>query len=324
MKDIDNFLDEKKLKKSIRRAKIKLTIKIIVISVIVFIMGSLLNNKLSLKYSELSYEKREAIVKLTIPNGYISESNDLLGLLGGTSFQKISKSIAGRKIIIDDSIVKFGINGNERFSRFDRVVGSGTGNYNSDWPVNTNGYGYKKLRFFHPELQYKDYQNDLDYIDKIPDGKILEVAISFDRPYKISDLYMIQNKLSNNDITWLWLDEFTKIKIDEFKYAIENYDSKSAGIEEIETIGIECYDSKTFNRNDYNEKYDELIEFLDKSPYMTHKELYDEIMERGMTSADDAEILGVVVHGTKEELKEIVGLPIIKASSFGIITEPVY
>ncbi|WP_409193630.1 hypothetical protein [Clostridium perfringens] len=57
---------------------------------------------------------------------------------------------------------------------------------------------------------------------------------------------------------------------------------------------------------------------------MNHKQLYDEIMERGKTSADDAEILGIVVHGTKEELKEIVGLPIIKASSFGIVADPIY
>ncbi|WP_411170145.1 anti sigma factor C-terminal domain-containing protein [Clostridium sp. MB05] len=325
MKDIDNFLDEKKIKKSMRIAKLKLTIKIVIISALVFIIGSFINNKLSLKYSEMSYEKQEAIVKLTIPNGYISEANDLLGVLGGTSFKKISKSIAGRNIIIDDSITRFGINGNERYnSRFDRVVGMGYGNYNSDWPVYTNEYGYRKLRFFHPEIDYKEYQNDLDYIEKIPNGKVVELAISFDKPYKISELYMIQSKLKNTDITWLWLDEFTDKKMEEFKYKIDNYDSKSSGIEEVETIGIECYNSKNFNRDEYNEKYNELIERLSKSPYMNHKQLYDEIMERGKTSADDAEILGIVVHGTKEELKEIVGLPIIKASSFGIVADPIY
>ena len=324
MKDIDNFLDEKKFKKSIIRAKIKLTIKIICISALVFILGSVINSKLSLKYSNMSYEKEEAIVKLTIPNGYISESSDFIGVLGGTSFKKISKNIGGKNIIINDSITKFGINGEQDRNIYGRVSGGGYSNSDNEWPVSINKYGYKKLRFFHPELDYKEYQNDLDKIEKIPDGKIIELAISFDKAYSIYELNMLQSKLENVEIKWLWLDEFTNEIMDEFKYEIENYDSKSTGIEEGEVIGIECYNSKYFNINDYNEKYDELIDFLNKSPYINHKQLYDEIVERGMTSADDAEILGVVVHGTKEDLKEIVGLPIIKASSFGIITDPIY
>lgn len=324
MKDIDNFLDEKKLKRSIRRAKINLTIKIICISALVFILGSAINNKLSLKYSNMSYEKEEAVVKLTIPNGYISESSDFMGLLGGTSFKKISKNIGGKNVIINDSITKFKINGELAINTYGRANGGGYSNSDNEWPVSTNKYGYKKLRFFHPELDYKEYQNDLDNIDKIPDGKIVELAISFDRAYSIYELNMIQNKLKNVEIKWLWLDEFTNKKMKEYKYEIDNYESKAAGIEEGDVIGIECYNPKYFNKEDYNEKYDELISLLDKSPYINHKELYDEIMERGITSAEDAEILGVVVHGTKEELKEIVGLPIIKASSFGIITDPIY
>lgn len=324
MKDIDNFLDEKKLKRSIRRAKIKLTIKIICISTLVFILGSLINNKLSLKYSNMSYEKEEAVVKLTIPNGYISESSDFLGLLGGTSFKKISKNIGGKNVIINDSITKFKINGEQDNNTYGRVSGGRYSISENEWPVYTNKYGYKKLRFFHPELDYKEYQNDLNNIEKIPDGKIIELAISFDRAYSIYELNILQSKLKNVEIKWLWLDEFTNEKMEEYKYEINNYDSKAAGIEEGEVIGIECYNSKYFNRDDYNEKYDELIDFLNKSPYINHKELYNEIMARGMTSADDAEILGIVVHGTKEELKEIVGLPIIKASSFGIITDTIY
>ena len=66
-----------------------------------------------------------------------------------------------------------------------------------------------------------------------------------------------------------------------------------------------------------------LIERLSKSPYMNHKELYYEIIERGKTSVDDAEILGVVVHGTKEEIEKLVELEIIKASTFGVIIDQV-
>ncbi len=47
-----------------------------------------------------------------------------------------------------------------------------------------------------------------------------------------------------------------------------------------------------------------------------NKTLYNEIMERGKTSSEDAKILGVVVHGTKEELIELINNPLIKATSF--------
>ncbi|GAA0817162.1 hypothetical protein [Clostridium tertium] len=47
-------------------------------------------------------------------------------------------------------------------------------------------------------------------------------------------------------------------------------------------------------------------------------------MERRKTSFEDAKILGVVVHGTKEELIELINNPLIKATSFGVITDPIY
>ncbi|WP_195265096.1 anti sigma factor C-terminal domain-containing protein [Clostridium sp. 1001275B_160808_H3] len=327
MKNIDDFLDENKIKKAVRIAKIKLTLKIIVLSIIVFIIGSFINSKLCLKYSLMAYERDEAVVKLSTPNGYISESSDFFGILGGTRFMKISKSIGGKNVIINDSVTKFGLNGeeeSEHTDRYDRINGGGPNESESEWPISTWKYGYKSLRFFHPALQYKEYQNDLNIIEKVPDGKVIEMAISFDKPYKVNDMFFIQEKLKPAKITWLWLDAFTKEKMNEYKYKIENYDSKANGIEENYVIGIECYNAVHFNFRDYNEKYDELIERLSKSPMIDHKILYDEIMERGKTSSDDAKVLGVVVHGTKEELMELINNPLIKATSFGIITDPIY
>lgn len=327
MKNIDDFLDENKIKKAIRVAKIKLTFKIIAVSIIVFIIGSFINSKLCLKYSLAAYEKDEAVVKLSIPNGYISESSDFFGILGGTRFMKISKSIGGKNVIINDSVTKFGLNGEEKSEhtdRYDRTNGGGPNESESKWPVSTWKYGYKRLRFFHPELQYKEYQNDLSIIEKVPDGKVIEMAISFDKPYKVDDIFFIQEKLKPAKITWIWLDEFTKEKMDEYKYEIENYDSNANGVEENDAIGIECYNSVNFSFRDYNEKYDEVMERLGKSPMIGHKTLYNEIMERGKTSSEDAKILGVVVHGTKEELIELINNPLIKATSFGVITDPIY
>lgn len=136
-------------------------------------------------------------------------------------------------------------------------------------------------------------------------------------------------------ITWIWLNEFTEEKQNEFNYEIENYDSEANGIHESDVIGIEVY--KDFakdlrkdsyyldmNNNQYNEEYTNIINNLSKSYDTDHKKLYEEIMRSGKTSYDDAEILGVVVHGTKEEIKSLINNPIIKATVFGIVTDPLY
>ena len=109
--------------------------------------------------------------------------------------------------------------------------------------------------------------------------------------------------------------------MDKYKYEVDNYDAKANGIRESEVLGLEISHE---SYSSYDNNYDELIENLKKSRYKYNNELYDEIMERGKTSVEDAEILGVIVQGTKEEMKKLINSPVIKATSIGIVTDPVY
>lgn len=320
MSNIEDIFDDKKIEKSIKKARIKSTIKIIIIALIVFICGSILNTFISIKYSIKMYEKNEADVSLSVPNGYISESNDVMGFLGGNGTYKIAKSINGKPVVLEDRVSLFGL---VRQMNYSRGTGSG-GHQVGQWPVALWENGYKKMRFFHPNLLYKEYQSDLSDIDKIPDGKIIEMAISFDRPYKVTDLYTIQNELKPTSVTWLWLNEFTEEKVKEYEFEIENYDAKANGVDEEEAIGISTPNGKEFNYNPYEEKYEELVDNLGKSYKQHHKKLYKEIMERGKTKIEDAEILGVIVHGTKEELKQLVDNPMVRATSIGLVVDPIY
>ena len=47
-------------------------------------------------------------------------------------------------------------------------------------------------------------------------------------------------------------------------------------------------------------------------------------MARGKTKMEDAEVLGVIVQGTKEELKQLVENPMVKATSIGVVVDPLY
>lgn len=331
MNSIDDVFDEKKIEKAIKKAKAKLIFKIVIILILVLLIGGYINLKLCIKYSNKFYESNEAKIQLSVPNGYISEANDTFGFLGGNGTYKISKYIGGKSIDLEEHYSYFGIFPPINYTR---ITGGGY-HISGDFPVSIWKNGYKKMRFFNPELNYKKYQNDIDNIDNIPDGKIVEMAISFDKPYKVSDLYLLKNKLMPAKITWIWLNEFTEEKQNEFNYEIENYDSEANGIHESDVIGIEVY--KDFakdlrkdsyyldmNNNQYNEEYTNIINNLSKSYDADHKKLYEEIMRSGKTSYDDAEILGVVVHGTKEEIKSLINNPIIKATVFGIVTDPLY
>jgi hypothetical protein len=317
MNNIEDAFDEKKIKKAVRKAKFLLIFKIIIVSILVFILGSYVNFKIFLSYSEKAYEENDANVQLSVPNGYISESNDICGFLGGSGTYKVVKNIGGKTIILKDGISLFGLVPPMNNSR----VRGGAYHVSGEWPVSLWEYGYKKMRFFHPELKYKEYQNDLENIDNIPDGKIIEMGISFDKPYSIHEMDIIQHQFNTVDVTWAWLDEFEQSKIEELKDEVSNYDAKANGIYEYDIVGISINDKYTI---DYDGEYDELLNNLNKSNMADHKKLYNEIMKRGKTSADDAKVLGIVIQGTKEELSKLKGNSIIKASSIGIVTDKLY
>ena len=317
MNNIEDVFDENKIKKAIIKAKLKLILKIIIVSIIVFVVGVYINMRICMKYSERAYEANNAYVELAVPNGYISESNDIFGFLGGSGTYKVAKEIGGKTVILKDGISLFGISPPMNYSR-----GRGGGYHVADeWPVSLWEYGYKKMRFFHPELKYKEYQNDLENIQSIPDGKIIEMAISFDKPHSIHEMDVIQYELKTVNVTWAWLDEFEQKKIDEFKDEIENSDAKANGIYEDDIVGISISDKYFIG---YNQQYDELLDKLKKSHFIDHKNLYEEIMKRGKTSEDDAKVLGIVVQGTKKELSELKGNPMIKATSIGIVADELY
>ncbi|WP_238919124.1 anti sigma factor C-terminal domain-containing protein [Clostridium sp. YIM B02555] len=317
MNNIEDAFNDKKIKKAVRKAKLKLTLKIVIISTLVFIIGSYLNFKIFINYSEKAYEENEAIVQLSVPNGYISESNDICGFLGGSGNYKVAKDIGGKTIILKDGISLFGLIPPMNYSR-----GQGGGYHVAgEWPVSLWEYGYKKMRFFHPEIKYKEYQNDIGNIESMPDGKIIEMGISFNKPYSIHEMDIIQNEFKDVKVTWAWLDEFEDKKLEELNKEAKENDGKASGIYENEIVGIGIDDKYIV---DYDKEYDELLNNLNKSSYHTYKNLYTEIMKRGKTTADKAKVLGVVVQGTKEDLSKLKGNSRIKASSIGIVTDKLY
>jgi hypothetical protein len=320
--NLDELFSEDKLNKAIKKGKLKSTIRTIIISLIVTILviaiGTYFNTKISLKLSENAYKQNEERVKLTVPNGYISESKDTIGFLGGKGTYKVSRVIGSKPVVIQENESIFGYALNSPIltylglcPKFPVTRSQGGGVKAREWPVNYTQNGYRKMMFFHPDISYKEYKNDLSELDKISDDNIIELAISFNKPYKQVDAQFLLGKIQP---AWYWLDTYTKEDMNMYKKFADMYDGKGAYIDEFNAIGVNV------NPRSFQTSYDELLTILQDPKLVKYNAIYNEMIAKGYKTYSDVSILGAIVYGTKSELKELVGNPNIKASSFGVIT----
>ncbi|GCD11449.1 anti sigma factor C-terminal domain-containing protein [Clostridium tagluense] len=325
--NLDQLFDEKKLNKAIKMGKIKSTIRTAIISLVVTIivitLGSYFNTKLSLKMSEQSFKDNEEFVKLSVPNGFISQSIDNIGFLGGKGTYKVSKAIGYKSVVIREIPSMFGYSLNNPVLKFlgyspnfplTRYSGGPTINEPQDgWPVNYSENGYRRMMFFHPEINYKGYKDDLSNLDKFSDDKLIEVAISFDKPYKHYELISFLNN-SKFNISWYWLDAFTNEDMKTSKQEADLSSSNGAYIDEHNALGVNV------KPQHFETGYTDLLKLLKNSKLEKYNLIYNAMMAKGYKDYNSVPILGVIVYGTKSELKVLIGNPAIKASSFGVIT----
>jgi hypothetical protein len=329
--NFDELFNEKKLDKAIKRGKLKSTIRTTIIatmiSLIVLVIGIAVGNhyntKIVLKMSEESFKMEEELVKFTVPNGYISKSIDNIGFLGGKGTYKISKNIGNKPVVVSERVSAFGITSNNPlvrllglYPKYPITRGQGgIGHVAGEWPVSYWENGYRKMRFYHPDINYTEYRNDLKEIDNLSDNQLIEMAVSFDKPYKSSDMTTVMGYTKRS---WYWIDAFAKEEMDMHKKRAAEYDGKVAAIDEFQVIGVPVWTSGA--TDNFELRYDSLMELLKNTKWQKYNQIYKELETKGYKNYADIPILGAVVYGTKAELKQLLKNPHIKASSFGVVT----
>ncbi|MGV2942406.1 anti sigma factor C-terminal domain-containing protein [Mesobacillus sp. LC4] len=302
----EDIFDEKKIKKAVKKGKRKSLITIVLVSIIVFIILNIANFAVSAYFSQKAFKQWDAYVRLTTPNGYISETVDSKGILGGMSHYKISKDMKIKSIVVEQKQYQFGLNPSVLVSR---GSGGSIGVTGEFWQIPYKENGWREMLFFHPEVEYKKYKNDEVLIKNLEGEKIYEVALSFDQPYKLSELPIQQLP----EMTWFWLNTYSNNHLNTFQQEAKEYDWSATFIRENEALGFSIRDSYT-STTDIEYEYNEFLKLLKTSNFSEHKKAYNAI--NGI-NIDDVELLGVVVYGTKDEIVEIMNNPIIKASSLG-------
>jgi hypothetical protein len=302
----EDMFDEKRIKKAIKKGKMKTILTIIFVSIIVFVILNIANFAISAYFSQKVFKQWDAYVRLSTPNSYISETVDSRGFLGGMSHYKISKDMKIKSIVIEQKQYQFGLNPSVLISR---GSGGSIGVTGEDWQFSYKENGWREMLFFHPKVNYKKYKNDEELIESMGGDKIYEVALSFNKPYKKSELPFRQLP----QMTWFWVNTYSNNQLNTFQEEAKEYDWSATFIRENEALGFSTRNSYT-SATGLAYEYDEFLKLLKTSTFSEHEKAYNAMKD---TSIDDIEILGVVVYGTKDEIVEIMKDPIIKASSLG-------
>ena len=302
----EDMFDEKKIKKAIQKGKRKTIITIVFVSIIVFVVLSIANFAISTYYSEKAYKQWDAYVRLTTPNGYISKTVDSNGIVGGQSHFKVSKDMKIKSIVTEQSQYYYGL---KSASLISRGHGGSIGITGEDWQFTYKENGWRDMLFFHPDVTYKKYKNDEDLINRMEGDNIYEVALSFDKPYKWSDLPLY----GLPEMTWFWLDTYNENQLQTMQEETKNHDWSSTFVREHRALGFSI-NTAIPSPNNFKGGYTNFLKLLQTSAYIDHEKAYSKMKDM---KPEDVEVLGIVIYGTKSEVEEIIKKPLIKASSLG-------
>lgn len=304
--EMSEIFDTKLLDISIKKARRKTRRRIIVISIMVFIIGNLVNTGISIIWANKMADRMDIEIETSIPSGYISKQEDNIGFLGGRSEYSIAKLINNRPVIIENESSRFGIINNIYITR---IQGMESHNAN-EWADYYWENGYKKMLFFHPKLEYKAYKNDLSLLENLSEMEIVEVGLSFDKGYSADEVGIL---LKDFNVSWVWVDNYSEEKINELKQEIEEYGSARCYIVEGDTFGTFIRDGNILNEfeSHYNRNLDELK--------MHSPKIYEAMSRAGLDKIENVKIIGATVQGTPRELKALSQVEAIKGATIGCV-----
>jgi len=209
-------------------------------------------------------------------------------------------------------------------------------NFDSSYLIDHFGYrrynelGQRVMVFFYPFVRYdtSEYLDDLNLLDDIGNEKYMEMALSFNREYTIEEVEKMLPE--GTTVTWYWIDDLSENEKEMLKIPLKEQEEMELPFilppvkSEYTAYGIELY----YN---YGEEIPDPVDWfihLIKEYSTEYKEesefgrLYNNLAgDDGKITPDDIRILGAVVTGDSESLKVLIGLPFIKASSLGVVTD---
>ncbi|MCY9026604.1 anti-sigma factor [Priestia megaterium] len=172
--------------------------------------------------------------------------------------------------------------------------------------------GERAIEFVPPGVKAPlfDDRNILEHID---DNKVVEMAFSFNRGYKIKDV----QKIFNKNLSWYWVDTFDQSDINTYNELNKSKET-SLTVSGEEAIGFQ-------SSSQVNSEAKIFINTLNSlKDTGTHKHAANNIIQNithNQTkdlSPENLKIIGVVVTGTPSEIKKYNNLSFIRTASLGV------
>ncbi|MEG0731291.1 MAG: anti sigma factor C-terminal domain-containing protein [Vagococcus sp.] len=288
--------------KSLKRAKMKNILRIILITIITVVIAIpalyWLGNRFVKKQSDQLNEYLIVHNVISEPNIQV-DSRVLVNssATGGEVVSNRSKNISG--YVVPWSQIKGTYSLFTYQTDFNELI---SGEYGSK----ENQYSYdrqtkqKVADFYHPNINYsylKEMPNDLKKMNE-KEATVTEVALSFDRAKTLKEIEKdIPKEVS---MKWMYVASSTKEK-------------NIQGAPGQEIYGFE------YSKDSGQDTFEYFLENLEKVNNETDKKDTDAfIKSNGNKKLKEVEILGMMVTGENKDLKKLEKLPYLRASSVGV------
>ncbi|MFJ8261141.1 anti sigma factor C-terminal domain-containing protein [Rummeliibacillus sp. NPDC094406] len=332
---IDDIFDVTKMEKTIKKAKRRANWKTVLITLIVLIVvtviGMIANREINYRLEMPVLESSDDFHEISAPDEFIGKLERYQEILGGENHYTTYKIIEGKVVYTGQEKYGFGLFRDEYLNRISTESPSIIGDSFAEDDLQKQHYnelGQREMVFFYPFLQYKTYRNDLASLDHIGKEKVMEIALSFDRGYTFKEVQsLIPSKMT---LTWLWVDDVNEDK-DNFKFKkFDKKNDKVIGTEnalrsEKTVYGVSLLDENGDTKEEPVQSFISAIESGKqyKTRWQGEFKRLDETLsgKDGQLTDDDLHYYGAVVTGDAKTLSQLKGLPFIKATSIGVITD---
>ena len=297
--EIDSFFDSTfndtdLIKSAKRKSYFRITGVSLLVSICVVILLILLKIQLTPYFMNQKMIEKELFYEIYGANTYTGAWTEQYKLVNSSAVAPKYKLLNGKpvhlgEVSFDSSPIEVTV-GNSEFEQF-------------------SYQGHRVMNFFHPSFEYPKYSNDLSKLDNVNDGKLIELALSFDQSYSYEEVVSMLPK----DVTlqWNWVNTFSAEEIEGLK---------ATGSELFQEHNVAGFPSISKAGELMANPVNSFMETLDlaRSKGGSYKEEFEHIYN--VVKADQ-DIIGVVIVGDKQQLKSLINQNYIKASSFGAIID---
>ena len=336
-KELDSVfeIDDNKFQDIVKKAKKKIAIRNIFISVLVTfgVLVILIVSWLSLMGLSQSnaINDERMFSRISSPNiyeiGYQIHNN---GLLEGTLSFARYKLVGDIPIHWNENVINYNL-----FGRSGGVLGDHSPVQTTD-KIDGLPRFYDRdvkeriMQFYHPNVDYETIRNDIVQLKNIGSNKELEMAISFDKGYSPDEVRDLLPK--EVSLKWYWLDTYT----DNDKRLEERTFKKEYG--KVVNLGSDpIFPDEIFGFSEVNEgvlsseevflsDLEEGLNSLKKKEYLEEfTRIYANLRgDSKQPKVSDIKIIGVIVTGSPSQLESLKNLNEVRASVFGAIVEKDY